>query len=207
MNPPKSYFFSLQVNRSKTGILTKLLFLPFLLLSACSGFSPKVDGGIPSPDLANSPPGSPGVSQNAPSSAKVPVKTQNPQSPRQANQSKAKNPKTVLIAVYKLDNQCKGFVSEKVLVSADQPITKAIAKVLENTDSGDFSLAGYRVNVASGVATIDLRLPASSKRRFNSLSNCEQLALFGSLRRTLTNNKQWKIRTVKFTDRGKAITL
>ncbi|KAM3092982.1 hypothetical protein ACKFKG_20685 [Phormidesmis sp. 146-35] len=161
-----------------------------------------MSSAIPSSDPAA---GSPAASQKAPapSPAKVASQKQN----AQATRSKAKTPKTVSIAVYKLDNQCKGFLSEKVDVPADQPITKAIAKVLENTDSGDFSLAGYRVNVASGVATIDLRLPANSKRRFNSLSNCEQLALFGSLRRTLTNNKQWKIKTVKFTDRGKAIRL
>lgn len=207
MNPPKAYFFSLQVNRSKTGILTKLLFLSFLFLGGCSSLSQSLDRAIPNPDSANSAPASPTVPQknsSLASPAKVPTQ-QNAQPIRQANQSKSKNPRTVSIAVYKLDNQCKGFVSEKVLVPAAQPITKAIAKVLENTDSGDFSLAGYRVNVALGVATIDLRLPANSKRRFNSLSNCEQLALFGSLRRTLTNNKQWKIKTVKFTDRGKAI--
>ncbi|MGV0024999.1 hypothetical protein [Phormidesmis priestleyi] len=200
MNPRKSYFFSLQVNKLKTGIPTKLLFLLFLFLSSCSSFSPKLNSTISSPDSA-SVSESPAVSQKAPSAKGL------AQQNRQANQSTAKNPKTVSIAIYKLDNQCKGFVSEKVLVSADQPITKAIAKVLENTDSGDFSLAGYRVNVALGVATIDLRLPPNSKRRFNSLSNCEQLALFGSVRRTLINNKQWKIKTVKFTDRGKAIVL
>ncbi|NJR50680.1 MAG: hypothetical protein HC780_15035 [Leptolyngbyaceae cyanobacterium CSU_1_3] len=104
-----------------------------------------------------------------------------------------------------MDNQCKGFVSEKVRVPADQPVTKAIAMVLENADNADFSLSGYRVSVSSGVATIDLRLPPASKRRFSSLSNCEQLALFGSLRKTLTGNKPLKVRGVKFVDRGKEI--
>jgi hypothetical protein len=215
MNPLKQYFSSLQVNKLKTGISAKLLILfpvsLFLFLSSCSNLSPRLDSAISSPGSANSTPSSPAVSPQSPSVAspdQVPTQQQNAQSIRQAlNQPKAKNPKTVSIAVYKLDNQCKGFVSEKVVVPADQPITKAIAKVLENIDSGDFSLAGYRVNVALGVAAIDLRLPPNSKRRFNSLSNCEQLALFGSLRRTLTSNKQWKIKTVKFTDRGKAIVL
>jgi hypothetical protein len=208
MIPPKPYLFSLQVNKLKTGFLTKLLFLLFFLLSGCGTPSPSLDRATSSSNSVNSAPSPTSQKNSSVASSKVFTQKQNAQSTRQASkQSKSKNPKTVLINVYKLDNQCKGFVAEKVVVSADQPITNAIAKVLENTNSGDFSLAGYRVKVALGVATIDLRLPAHSKRRFNSLSNCEQLALFGSLRRTLTSHKPWKIKTVKFTDRGKAIAL
>lgn len=122
-------------------------------------------------------------------------------------QATSANQKTVAVNVYKLDNQCKRFVSEKVSVLANQPIASTIGKVLETNDSADFSLSGYRVNVASGVATIDLRVDPESRRRFQSLSSCEQLALFGSLRKTLTSNGQWKIKSVTFTDRGQKVVL
>ncbi|MBD2021984.1 hypothetical protein H6F43_17535, partial [Leptolyngbya sp. FACHB-36] len=59
----------------------------------------------------------------------------------------------------------------------------------------------------NGVATVDLRLPANAKRRFVSLSTCEQLALFGSIRKTLTSNRQWKIKSVRFTEKGQPIVL
>ena len=115
--------------------------------------------------------------------------------------------KTVPVSVYKVDNQCRDFVSEKMAVPAGQPISGAVGKVLENADSADFSLSGYRVNVASGVATIDLRVAPDSKRKLVSLSSCEQMAVFGSLRKTLTSNAQWKIKSVRFTDRGKEVVL
>ena len=115
--------------------------------------------------------------------------------------------KTVPVSVYKVDNQCRDFVSEKMAVPAGQPISGAVGKVLENADSADFSLSGYRVNVASGVATIDLRVAPASKRQLVSLSSCEQMAIFGSLRKTLTSNAQWKIKSVRFTDRGKEVVL
>ncbi len=113
----------------------------------------------------------------------------------------------VPVSVYKVDNQCRNFVAEKTAVAANQPIAGAVGKVLENADSADFSLSGYRVNVAAGVATVDLRVAPNSKRKLVSLSSCEQMAIFGSLRKTLTSNAQWKIKSVRFTDRGKEVVL
>ena len=98
-------------------------------------------------------------------------------------------------------------MAEKTAISANQPIAGAVGKVLENADSADFSVSGYRVNVASGVATVDLRVAPDSKRKLISLSSCEQMAIFGSLRKTLTSNAQWKIKSVRFTDRGKEVVL
>lgn len=98
-------------------------------------------------------------------------------------------------------------MAEKTAVSASQPIAGAVGKVLENADSADFSLSGYRVNVVSGVATVDLRVAPDSKRKLVSLSSCEQMAIFGSLRKTLTSNAQWKIKSVRFTDRDKEVIL
>ncbi len=115
--------------------------------------------------------------------------------------------KTVPVNVYKVDNQCRDFVAEKISVPANQPISGAIGKVLENADSADFSLSGYRVNVAAGVATIDLQVAPTSRRKLVSLSSCEQMAIFGSLRKTLTSNAEWNIKSVRFTDRGKEVVL
>jgi hypothetical protein len=178
-------------------------FLPLiglLLLSSC-GTSPPRSPIATSPAPVTSPPGAP-----SPASP-VPSPTASPRSRTQPLQASPTATKTVAVNVYKLDNQCKNFVAEKVTVPANQPITGAVGKVLEDLDSADFSLSGYRVNVASGVATIDLRVAPDSRRKLVSLSSCEQLALFGSLRRTLTSNPQWKIRSVRFTDRGQEVVL
>ena len=117
--------------------------------------------------------------------------------------------KTITLTIYQADNQCQGLVPEKVATIADNPVDEAVGKVLKKTDSGDFNLAGYRVKVnpKNYVATVDLRLPPNSKRQFISLSNCEQLALFGSLRKTLTSNEQLKIKDVRFTNQGAKISL
>lgn len=117
--------------------------------------------------------------------------------------------KTVPVNIYRADNQCQKLVPEKVAVPAASPVTATVGKVLNEADSGDFELAGYRVNVDanSRVATVDLRLSPDSRRKFVSLSTCEQFALFGSLRKTLTSNSQLKIKNVRFTQQGQAIRL
>lgn len=117
--------------------------------------------------------------------------------------------KMVPVTVYKADSDCQSLVPEKVEVPAKSSVEAATGKVVERYDTGDFDLAGYRVNVdaKTGVATIDFRLAPNSKRRFVSLSSCEQFALFGSLKKTLTSNPAWKIKEVRFTERGKQIEI
>ncbi len=117
--------------------------------------------------------------------------------------------KTVTVTIYQADNQCESLVPEKVAVPADSPVDAAVGKVLKQADSGDFDLAGYRVkfNPENGVATVDFRLLPNSKRKFSSLSSCEQLAIFGSLRKTLTDNAQLKIKNVRFTNQDAEISL
>lgn len=113
--------------------------------------------------------------------------------------------KTIAVNIFQLDNQCNRFISTKAAVPANQRVTQAIAKTLEKANSESLDVAGYRVKVKSGVATIDFRPIPSARRSLTSLANCEQLALFGSVRRTLTQNPALKIRSVKFTDRGQLI--
>lgn len=113
--------------------------------------------------------------------------------------------KTTDVTLYTSDVQCQKLISQKVQVSADEPVKAAVGKILEKRDSGDFSLSNYRINVKNGVATVDLRVAPNSKRQIASLSSCEQFALFGSVRKTLTSNAQWKIKDVRFTERGEEI--
>jgi hypothetical protein len=116
---------------------------------------------------------------------------------------------TVTLKIYQADNQCQKLVSEKVAVSAENSVTDAVGTVLRKADSGDFHIAGYRVqnHQKNGVTTVDFRLLPNAKRQFTSLSPCEQFALFGSLRKTLTDNSQLKIKDVRFTEQGKEIKL
>ena len=113
--------------------------------------------------------------------------------------------KTTNVTLYTSDVQCQQLLPQKVPVSADEPVKAAVGKILEQRDSGDLNLSSYRVNVKNGVATVDLRVAPNSKRQIASLSSCEQFALFGSVRKTLTSNSQWKIKDVRFTERGEEI--
>ncbi|BAT54199.1 unknown protein [Nostoc sp. NIES-3756] len=120
---------------------------------------------------------------------------------------KAVSGKTVNVILYTSDIQCQEFVPQKVIVPATTPVTNVVGKIIQEQDTADFSLSGYRVRVRNGIATVDLRRSPQSKRQFTSLSSCEQFALFGSLRKTLTSNSQWGIREVRFTERGEDIVL
>ncbi|GAB1542286.1 hypothetical protein NUACC21_49600 [Scytonema sp. NUACC21] len=125
-------------------------------------------------------------------------------SPRQ---NKTSSDKTTNVTLYTSDSQCQELVPQKVSVPAEEPVEGAVGKIIEERDSADFMLSGYRVNVQDGVATVDLRISPGSQRQFTSLSSCEQFALFGSLRKTLLSNSQWKIREVRFTERGEELIL
>ncbi|HEY9877110.1 MAG TPA: hypothetical protein V6D29_01580 [Leptolyngbyaceae cyanobacterium] len=113
----------------------------------------------------------------------------------------------ITITRYRLDNACQDFVSEPLQVSKQDPVSDTVGKILLDQNFFAFDLSAYRVTVdpASGKATIDLRLAPDSERLLISLSSCEQLALFGSIRRTLLENPDWGIRDVTFTNRGAAV--
>lgn len=116
--------------------------------------------------------------------------------------------KTVRVNLYQPDIECKKLMPSPVVVERDRAMDAAVSKVLQARNSADFTVVGYRINIDEyGVATVDLRLKPDSRRQFISLSMCEQFALFGSLRETLTNHPDWKIKDVKFTERGKLIEL
>lgn len=146
-----------------------------------------------------------GVSIPAQPEKEAPVTDQS----SQATSSTTPAKDTVTLTIYQVDSQCQTLVSEKVALPATSPVDAAVGKVLNQADSGDFDLAGYRVQVnpKNGIATVDFRLSPNSRRQFVSLSSCEQFALFGSLRKTLTDNSPLKIKGVRFTERGQDIVL
>lgn len=162
-------------------------------------------GSCSAPPVADAPPG-----DRSPVSTPSPIATQPSPSPSAAARLTAPTgtpSPTTTINIYKVDTQCANLAPEKVTVTASQSLEAAIAQVLAETDSGDFSIAGYRVSREGARAIVDLRLPANAKRSFYSLSSCEQLALFGGIRKTLLNNSQWKIQSVQFTEKGQEIVL
>ncbi|PSN05770.1 hypothetical protein C7293_31420 [filamentous cyanobacterium CCT1] len=112
------------------------------------------------------------------------------------------------ITLYRLDSQCQDYLAETVLVDPEQPITDAISYILRHQDIIAFDLSGYRVSRSADGATvtIDFRLDPDSQRRLTSLADCEQKALFGSLRQTLAQ-PAWNIQQVQFTQRGEPLLL
>lgn len=123
------------------------------------------------------------------------------------NKAASSSNKSVNVTLFTIDSQCQELVPQKVSVTAEEPMESAVGKIIQQHDSADFNLSDYRVSVKDGVATVDLRLSPNSQRQFTSLSSCEQFALFGSLRKTLMSNSQWKVKDVRFTERGEEIVL
>jgi len=142
------------------------------------------------------------------STQKTPIAAQSSKTKATQAASTAQSNKTVSLKIYRADSQCQNLVPETAAVPSANPVNAAVGKVIEEANSTDFELAGYRVNVNNnGVATVDLRRSPNSQRQFASLSACEQFALFASLRKTLTDNTQLKIKDVRFTEQGQDIGL
>ncbi len=148
-------------------------------------------------------------SSSGPSTSPSPIDFAVEPTNNSGNLTRNNNNNTIALNIYHPDSQCETLIPEKVAVSADTPVTNAVGKVLELATSSDFDLAGYRVNLDLNkrVVTIDFRLSPDSKRQFVSLSTCEQFALFGTLRKTLIDNPQLKIKDVRFTHQGQEIRL
>jgi Sporulation and spore germination len=198
---------------------TKRYFLPlifvtmFVSLSSCSSnpTARNLDSETPSPITTPTNSASSLTPSQIPSVAQLREKSPNQESLKENTPSsltsKAASSKTTNVTVYISDAQCQELVPEKVSVPAEEPVKNVVSKILEKRDTSDFSLSSYRVNIKNGIATVDLRISLESKRQITSLSSCEQFALFGSLRKTLTSNAQWNIKEVRFTERGEDIVL
>ncbi|MFB2646665.1 hypothetical protein ACE09Y_10395 [Raphidiopsis sp. BLCC-F218] len=128
-----------------------------------------------------------------------------PLSPDSSSQSPSNTDKNIPVTLYTSDAQCQDYIPQVVKLSPDQIIDQSIGKILEQQTNADFSIVSYRLNISNEIATIDLRVAPDSSRQIASLSNCEQFALFGSIRKTLTSNLEWNIKDVRFTQGGKEI--
>jgi hypothetical protein len=117
------------------------------------------------------------------------------------------NSDTMKVEVFHADSQCEELISESVRVPESNALEATVGNIIEDTETAEFDIAGYRVNVDdnTGIATVDMSLDPDSQRQFVSLSSCEKLALFGSLNQTLTANEQWNIQEVRFTEKGEEI--
>lgn len=115
--------------------------------------------------------------------------------------------KKIKITIYKSDDFCEKYVTETVEIPEKDSLEKTIEIILDKNSSRDFNIVGYRIKIdeKTGIATIDFRIDPQSQRQLISLSSCEQFALFGSLRQTLINNSQWKIKDLEFLQQGKNI--
>jgi hypothetical protein len=189
-------------------MITKIKYiLPLIFLALSTSISSCSSNNIS--DNTNSEPTQ--SSTVTPDAQKSPVDSQplssqpSPTEEPATTDSKAISGKTTQVTLYTSDDQCQDFVAKQASVSADEPMNAAIGKIIETQDTADFSVAGFRATVNNGVATIDMRIAPDSKRQITSLSACEQFALFGGLRKTLTSNAQWKIKDVRFTEGGQEI--
>ncbi len=172
----------------RKSLISSLLGTILISLTSCE---------LPNPPSSTQSPSTPVNSLNSPLSP-TPTSTSTP-TPTQ--------PQTT-ITLYKPDRQCETLIPEPLPVS-QQPLENTIREILAANNSPDFEIAGYRLNLdeTTQTATLDLRVSPSSQRQLVSLSSCEQLALFGSLRKTLTENSEWNIEEVRFTERGEEIIL
>ena len=192
------------MNRNKSYLVPVIAVAIATSLSSCSSnpTSGNIYSQTPAPTPSNTPNTSFPTPSQTPSMAQLRAKSTNVQPSAPSTTSK-----TVNVTLYTSDVQCQELIPQQVSVPAEKPVTSAVGKIIEERDTGDVSLSGYRVNVKNGIATVDLRLSPQSKRQLASLSSCEQFALFGGLRKTLTSNTQWNIKEVRFTERGEEIVL
>ncbi|MGI0496670.1 hypothetical protein ACOKW7_26990 [Limnospira platensis CENA597] len=174
-------------------VLTTVMIV---LLTSCSSNVP-IDESSETPINQPDPQTSGETTISKPETSPVPPPLKEPTAPP-AN--------TIPVTLYQADSACQNLVPRRTTLPAEQSLELAVRQVLDNYESADFSL-GYRIIRHQHTITIDFRVPSNSPRVFTSLSSCEQLALFGSLRQTLTSNPVWQIQQVHFTNRGQEIVL
>ena len=123
------------------------------------------------------------------------------------NNSNTKNIENIPVTIYSSDNLCQSYVTETVEIPDENSLEKTISLILDRNSGSDLNITGYRLNVdeTKQIATIDFKLSLDSPRQLMSLSPCEQFALFGSLRQTLTKNPQWNIKQIRFLEKGQDI--
>lgn len=115
----------------------------------------------------------------------------------------------VAVDLYTVDPRCENYQREPILVPRYQSMETTVGLILAEQSIPDLTLSGYRTSFdpKTKTVTVDLRVARTSRRVLNSLSLCEQKELLGSLRKTLINQPDWKIKAVQFTSRGNPLGL
>lgn len=133
--------------------------------------------------------------------------TNNTNQSNSSNNQTPESEKKIKITLYQSDNLCEKYITKIVEFPEKESLEKTIALILDQNNSSDFNIVGYRFQVdeKTRIATIDFRIDPNSKRQLISLSSCEQFILLGSLKQTLLNNPQWQIKDLKFLQQGKDI--
>ncbi len=123
----------------------------------------------------------------------------------------AQAPNTMTVTLFTPTETCETFQGEERAIASDKAISQIVHTLLTTQTPNllDFELAGYRLrsDTNGNHVTIDFRRKPGAQRQFISLSMCEQLVLFGSLRKTLLENPTLHIDTVQFTEQGRPIEL
>lgn len=120
-------------------------------------------------------------------------------------------PDLLNVTLYTPGESCTTYEGKPHAVVAGQAMPQVVQTLVTQQTPLllDFDLAGYRVlpSHQGTTVTIDFRRPSEASRHFVSLSICEQRLLLGSLRETLLQNPALGVKTVKFTEQGRALLL
>lgn len=117
----------------------------------------------------------------------------------------------ITVTRYGINATCDGFTAQGQSTLDPDDLTDLVGDILQDPSQtlDGFDLSGYRVqrSPSDPTVTIDFRIDPDSPRQWVSLSSCEQTIVMGSLRKTLLDNPELGIDTVRFSDRGDPIQL
>ncbi|MEM9004415.1 MAG: hypothetical protein AAGE59_12935 [Cyanobacteria bacterium P01_F01_bin.86] len=171
--------------------------------------SPTQDNGLPAPQPVRTDYGALAVAVNETETLwQIIDETVEPASPT----IDAVDPANILtVTVYTPTATCEGFESQQRAIAADQAVPQLVQLLLADQVNNlvEFDLSGYRIQTeqTGNSITVDFRRAPGADRHFISLSICEQLVLFGSLRKTLLENPALDIDVVRFTEKGRLIEI
>ncbi len=116
---------------------------------------------------------------------------------------------TIAVTLYEADQTCENLVPQSSQAAANAPVDDVVGQIIADQNIPSFDLEGYSVKYdqASGLVTVDFRVAPDSARQLESLSSCEQFALFDGIEKTLTSDSRWQIQSVEFTHRGEEVLL
>lgn len=113
------------------------------------------------------------------------------------------------ITYYLPDDTCDGF-EERTAIAHPRNLDDIATTLLEDprlTLEG-LDLSAYSVSRSTpDTIAIDFTIALDSQRQFVSLSSCEQMMLFGSLRSTFLDNPALGVEAIEFTEQGNPIAL